>query len=70
MHTTSLQTRANTKKDNMTSSSVMSPDEMISSFPNSILKEVKGEPNYENVVTMRDKLKENYVLVPLELGGG
>ena len=54
----------------MTSSSVMSPDEMISSFPNSILKEIKGEPNYEDLVTMRDELNENYASVPSELGGG
>ena len=42
----------------------MSPDEMISSFPNSILKEIKEEPNYEDLVTMRDELKENYASVP------
>ena len=42
------------------SSSVTSPDEMIASFPNSVLPKITSEPHYKNLRELRDALKENY----------
>ena len=52
------------------SSSVSSPDEMIASFPNSVLPKITSEPHYKILVELRDALKENYSSVPSRRRGG
>ena len=52
------------------SSSVSSPDEMITSFPNSVIPKITLEPHYESLVELRDSLKENYYSIPSMRVGG
>ena len=52
------------------SSSVSSPDEMIASFPNSVLPKITPEQHYESLVELRDALKDNYSSISSRRGGG
>ena len=52
------------------SSSVSSPDEMITSFPNSALPKIISESHYESLVELRHALKDNYSLIPSRIVGG
>ena len=43
---------------------------MIASLPNSALPKITSEPHYENMVELRDALKENYSSITSRRGGG
>ena len=53
-----------------TSSAVSSPDDMIASFPHTSLPKVGEEPTYNELVAMRNALKQNYASIYMQLGGG
>ena len=43
---------------------------MIASFPHTSLPEVGEEPTYNELVAIRNALKQNYASIPTQLGGG
>ena len=52
------------------STNTPSPDDMISSFPHPLLPEVGEDPTYQELVLLRNALKQNYASVITSLGGG
>ncbi len=54
----------------MSNQIVPSPDDMITSFPNPTLPTIDGEAPYEQLVELRDSIKENYASIPTRRGGG
>ena len=54
----------------MSSHAVPSPDAMITSFPNPTLPRVGEEASYEELVELRDAIKENYASLSTPRGGG
>ena len=54
----------------MSNQNVPSPDDMIASFPNPTLPRIEEETQYEQLVELRNSLKENYASVSTRRGGG
>ena len=66
----STRPKKTTQQQTMSGVKFQTPEEIMAGMPYPELTTCDGEPNYKLFVTIRNKIKENYALIPSVAGGG